>query len=97
MKILKDNETYICIPNCKIVKITIHEKLFLKIFFTCEKRYNGLINDGMYELLSDPDDDCNYPLKINNRYYNIISEVISLDNIQLNKLKSLLGTLNMNI
>ena len=51
----------------------------------------------MYELLSDPDDDCNYPLKINNRYYNIISEVISLDNIQLNKLKSLLGTLNMNI
>ena len=96
MKILKNNESYICIPNCKIDKISIYQKIFLKICFRCEKGYNGLQNDGMYELLSDPDDDVNYPLKINNRYYNVTSQVISLDNIKLNKLKSLLGSFNTN-
>ena len=94
MKILKDNESYICIPKCKIDKIIIYKKIFLKIFFRCEKAYNGLQNDGMYELLSDPDDDVNYPLKIKNRYYNVTSDVISLDNIKLNELKELLGTFN---
>jgi len=96
IKILKDNESYVCIPKCKIDKISIQQKIFLKIFFRCEKGYNGLQNDGMYKLLSDPDDDINYPLKINNRYYSVTSKVISLDNIQLNKLQQLLGAFDTN-
>ena len=94
--LLKESEAYLCIPKCKIDKISIYQKIFLKICFRCEKGYNGLQNDGMYELLSDPDDDINYPLKINNRYYSVSSKVISLDNIQLNKLKNLLGSFDTN-
>ena len=63
---------YHSLTSFKLVKIVIKNKK-LKITFKINKKdYLDIVQEGLDKIISDPDDDVNYPIKYKNIEYAVI-------------------------